>query len=258
MIATSSSPTRRRSTTSGARIDWSVEALALPRAHRARARAPRLDADADGRRREITPPDFAARFPSSRGAIYGLASNSRMAAFKRPANTLPGIDGLYFCGGTVHPGAGLPMVALSARIATRLALRTMERHEVAATVRRGDHRRRARRLDGRGACCSGAGSRCVVLESRPWGKEQKVVVGEALTEGSSVFLAPRDRPRRLAQGERLSQVRLRLPHAAAQRRSRRETMEECHELLLVADAAREESGRVPQADPDLPRRAHRR
>lgn len=29
---------------------------------------------------------------------------------------------------------------------------------------------------------------CVILESRPWGKEQKVVVGEAITEGSSVFL----------------------------------------------------------------------
>jgi 1-hydroxycarotenoid 3,4-desaturase len=69
---------------------------------------------------ELLPADFAARFPSSRGAIYGLASNSRMAAFKRPANRIAGIDGLAFCGGSVHPGAGLPMVALSARIATRL------------------------------------------------------------------------------------------------------------------------------------------
>jgi 1-hydroxycarotenoid 3,4-desaturase len=74
--------------------------------------------------RELLPPDFAARFPGSRGAIYGLASNSRMAAFKRPANHLPAIGGLYFCGGSVHPGAGLPMVVLSARIATRLALAT--------------------------------------------------------------------------------------------------------------------------------------
>jgi 1-hydroxycarotenoid 3,4-desaturase len=71
---------------------------------------------------EITPPDFAARFPSSKGAIYGLASNSKMAAFKRPANKIPEIENLYFCGGSVHPGAGLPMVALSAKIATQLAL----------------------------------------------------------------------------------------------------------------------------------------
>ena len=32
------------------------------------------------------------------------------------------------------------------------------------------------------------GLRCAVLESRPRGKEQKAVVGEAITEGSSVFL----------------------------------------------------------------------
>jgi phytoene dehydrogenase-like protein len=105
----------------GARIDWSVEAS------RCRARIERVLqrhgwAFTPTATHEIAPPEFAARFPSSRGAIYGLASNSRMAAFKRPANTLPGIDRLYFCGGSVHPGAGLPMVALSARIATRLAL----------------------------------------------------------------------------------------------------------------------------------------
>jgi len=106
----------------GARIDWSVESS------RCRARIERVLQRhgwtlSPSATHEIAPPDFAARFPSSKGAIYGLASNSRMAAFKRPANTLPGIEALYFCGGSVHPGAGLPMVALSARIATRLALR---------------------------------------------------------------------------------------------------------------------------------------
>jgi 1-hydroxycarotenoid 3,4-desaturase len=105
----------------GRAVDWSVEAS------RCRARIERVLARhswtlTPTATHELTPPEFAARFPSSRGAIYGLASNSRMAAFKRPANTLPGIGGLFFCGGSVHPGAGLPMVALSARIATRLAL----------------------------------------------------------------------------------------------------------------------------------------
>lgn len=105
----------------GRAIDWTVESS------RCRARIERvlqrhgwtLTPTAT---HEIAPPDVAARFPSSKGAIYGLASNSRMAAFKRPANTMPGIGGLYFCGGSVHPGAGLPMVCLSARIATKLAL----------------------------------------------------------------------------------------------------------------------------------------
>jgi 1-hydroxycarotenoid 3,4-desaturase len=105
----------------GVRIDWTVEAS------RCRARIEQVLARhgwtlQPAATHELLPTDFATRFPSSRGAIYGLASNSRMAAFKRPANTLPGIDALYFCGGSVHPGAGLPMVALSARIATKLAL----------------------------------------------------------------------------------------------------------------------------------------
>ncbi len=105
----------------GRRIDWSVEAS------RCRERMERVLARhgwtlTPTATHELAPPEFATRFPSSKGAIYGLASNSRMAAFKRPANTLPGIDGLFFCGGTVHPGAGLPMVALSAKIATKLAL----------------------------------------------------------------------------------------------------------------------------------------
>ena len=105
----------------GATLDWSVEAP------QCRARIERVLARhgwtlTPSATHEITPPDFAARFGGSKGALYGLASNSRVAAFKRPANTLPGIAGLYFCGGSVHPGAGLPMVALSARIATKLAL----------------------------------------------------------------------------------------------------------------------------------------
>ncbi len=71
---------------------------------------------------EQTPVDFAARFPSSRGALYGIASNSKMAAFKRPQNHVTGIAGLYLAGGTVHPGAGLPMVCLSARMAAKMAM----------------------------------------------------------------------------------------------------------------------------------------
>lgn len=102
-------------------IDWTSESP------RCRARIERVMARhgwtlAPRASYELSPVEFAARFPSSRGALYGLASNSRMAAFKRPANTVPGIARLYLCGGSVHPGAGLPMVALSARIATQLAL----------------------------------------------------------------------------------------------------------------------------------------
>lgn len=60
-----------------------------------------------------TPGDLAAAFPGSRGAIYGAASNDRLAAFRRPPNRLTGVPGLYLASGSAHPGGGLPMVALS-------------------------------------------------------------------------------------------------------------------------------------------------
>lgn len=74
--------------------------------------------------RSVTPRDFEALFPQSRGALYGAAGNSRTAAFARPSNTVRGVENLYCVGGSTHPGAGVPMVALSARLtATQLLAR---------------------------------------------------------------------------------------------------------------------------------------
>lgn len=60
-----------------------------------------------------TPADLATAFPGSRGAIYGAASNDRLAAFRRPPNRVRGLGGLYLASGSAHPGGGLPMAALS-------------------------------------------------------------------------------------------------------------------------------------------------
>lgn len=68
----------------------------------------------------VTPRDFASLFPSSRGAIYGAAASSRDAAFKRPPNRVPGVRNLFCVGGSTHPGAGVPMVMLSAQIVCEL------------------------------------------------------------------------------------------------------------------------------------------
>lgn len=72
-------------------------------------------------REEITPADIAHRFRTPGGSIYGTSSNGAMAAFLRPGNRGP-IDGLYLCGGSSHPGGGLPLVAISGRIAADLCL----------------------------------------------------------------------------------------------------------------------------------------
>ncbi len=50
------------------------------------------------------------------GALYGSSSNNRMAAFLRHPNFTGKVKGLYFCGGSVHPGGGIPLCLLSAKI----------------------------------------------------------------------------------------------------------------------------------------------
>lgn len=52
------------------------------------------------------------------GSIYGTDSNSKMAAFFRHPNFTSYIKNLYFCGGSVHPGGGIPLCLKSAKIAT--------------------------------------------------------------------------------------------------------------------------------------------
>ncbi len=66
-------------------------------------------------REVITPAHLAARHRALGGAIYGTSSNGRRAAFTRPSNR-GRRPGLYLVGGSSHPGGGLPLVALSARI----------------------------------------------------------------------------------------------------------------------------------------------
>ena len=70
-------------------------------------------------REVITPADLAARHRAVGGAIYGTSSNGRRAAFTRPPNRGPR-PGLYLVGGSTHPGGGLPLVALSAKIAAAM------------------------------------------------------------------------------------------------------------------------------------------
>ncbi len=68
----------------------------------------------------LTPPLIADKTASFTGALYGAASNNRMAAFLRHPNFSRQISNLYFCGGSVHPGGGIPLCLLSAKIVTNL------------------------------------------------------------------------------------------------------------------------------------------
>ena len=55
---------------------------------------------------------------SYKGAIYGNSSNSKLAAFLRHKNFINRFKGLYFVGGSVHPGGGIPLCLASAKIVT--------------------------------------------------------------------------------------------------------------------------------------------
>jgi len=57
---------------------------------------------------------------SADGALYGASSNGKLAALKRHGNKSKKYPHLYFCGGTVHPGGGIPLVLKSAKIVAQL------------------------------------------------------------------------------------------------------------------------------------------
>ncbi|WP_024935955.1 phytoene desaturase family protein [Actinomadura welshii] len=78
--------------------------------------------DLSGRLRFVepfTPADLRDRYGAWGGAIYGTPHHGRLAPFRRPTNRGPR-HGLYLVGGSTHPGGGLPLVAMSARIVTTL------------------------------------------------------------------------------------------------------------------------------------------
>lgn len=76
--------------------------------------------------RILDPRLIASRTSSFQGALYGNSSNSRFSAFLRHANFSSKLKGLYFCGGSVHPGGGIPLCLLSAKIVSEIVIPAAE------------------------------------------------------------------------------------------------------------------------------------
>jgi len=68
----------------------------------------------------LNPVMIESQTASYMGSLYGTSSNSKMAAFARHPNFSNSIKGLYFVGGSVHPGGGIPLCLNSARIMSNM------------------------------------------------------------------------------------------------------------------------------------------
>ncbi len=71
----------------------------------------------------ITPKDFSERFNAYNGATFGLKPALKQSNYYRPHNKFSAAENLYFCGSSTHPGAGVPIVMQSAKLAVEELLR---------------------------------------------------------------------------------------------------------------------------------------
>jgi phytoene desaturase len=105
------------------RFDWAKSAAAYR--DRVLERLAAQGFDVRGRLRVekmLTPVDLERLTGARRGALYGTSSNDRLNALRRPHNRARDVRGLYFAGGTTHPGGGVPMVTLSGKVAASMLL----------------------------------------------------------------------------------------------------------------------------------------
>jgi phytoene dehydrogenase-like protein len=73
-----------------------------------------------------TPRDWLSQYNLAKGSAFRLSHNFMQVGYLRPHNRHSKYRNLYFVGGSTHPGTGLPMVLLSARLTTERILKEVE------------------------------------------------------------------------------------------------------------------------------------
>ncbi len=68
------------------------------------------------------PQDYERDLNLVNGSAFGLSHNFTQVGYLRPHNRHPRYRNLYFAGASTHPGTGLPIVLLSARLTTQRVL----------------------------------------------------------------------------------------------------------------------------------------
>jgi phytoene dehydrogenase-like protein len=67
--------------------------------------------------RTITPRDLEDLYWVNRGAIYGVVTKRGLTSAFKQGNRSDMVEGLYWAGGSVNPGPGVPMVLMSGQVA---------------------------------------------------------------------------------------------------------------------------------------------
>ena len=77
----------------------------------------------------LDPVLIESKTASYMGSLYGTSSNSKLAAFLRHPNFTNSTKGLYFVGGSVHPGGGIPLCLQSAKIMSDIVAEDMKKKQ---------------------------------------------------------------------------------------------------------------------------------
>jgi phytoene desaturase len=65
---------------------------------------------------KMGPPEYLKQLNLAKGSAFGLSHNFTQIGYLRPHNRHPRYKNLYFAGASTHPGTGLPIVLLSAKL----------------------------------------------------------------------------------------------------------------------------------------------
>ncbi len=113
--------------------DWNEETTAIYR-DRILDKLEQVGLDGIKEKAEVlstyTPEDLQKDTYAHRGAIYGISSNGFQQTFFRPSNRAKDIEGLWFAGGTTHPGGGTPIVTLCGRLVAEKIIEEDGSHQV--------------------------------------------------------------------------------------------------------------------------------
>jgi phytoene dehydrogenase-like protein len=81
----------------------------------------------------MDPLRYRSELNLAKGAAFGLSHNFMQVGYLRPHNRHAHYRNLYFVGASTHPGTGLPIVLISARLAVE---RILQEHVPAREGRR--------------------------------------------------------------------------------------------------------------------------